>query len=154
MNSDTKIIPLTNQLLVEAVELVLNANLDTREEIEHHLEHVDAHYIALSENKVVGVIGWYQDNVHYASATMGDKFPGEEAFWVGFFAVEKTYQGKGIGQALLQKLEAVIRDKQVDTLWVSSVPESKSYYENLGFNLICEGEISGNHKYFLAKSLS
>jgi len=49
------------------------------------LEHIDAHYIALDNKKIIGVIGWYQDNVDYATRAMGDKFPGENAYWVGFF---------------------------------------------------------------------
>lgn len=153
MNSDIKITPLTSQLFDEAVTLVFNADLDTREEIEHHLQHLDANYVALSDNKIIGVIGWYQDNVHYADKAMGDKFPGEEAYWVGFFAIEKKHQGKGIGSLLLQKLEEEVKKKEADTLWVSSVPETKSYYESKGFKLIIEGEIGDNHKYFLAKNL-
>ena len=89
-----KILPLTKTKLNEAVKLVLAAELDTREEIEHHLEHINAHYMALDGEKVVGVIGWYQDNVKYATEAMGDKFPDEEAYWVGFFAVGKEHQGK------------------------------------------------------------
>ena len=55
---------------------------------------MDAHCVAVSNNIVIGVIGWYQDNVHYADKAMGDKFPDEEAYWVGFFAVGKEHQGK------------------------------------------------------------
>ena len=129
------------------------AGLDTQEEIEHHLRHMDAHYVALVGNKVIGVIGWYQDTVHYADTAMGEKFPGQEAYWVGFFAVDKQYQGKGIGSALLQKLEEVMKLQHVSTLWVSSVPETRTYYENKGFTLILDGMIDGKQKHFLSKQL-
>jgi GNAT superfamily N-acetyltransferase len=145
------IVPLTQDKFNEAVELVLKANLDTQEEIEHHLQHLAAHYVAIIDNKVIGIIGWYQDNVHYADEAMGNKFPGQEAYWVGFFAVDENYQRKGIGTALLQKLEEVIRSKQANTLWVSSVPETKGYYESKGFTLVLEGQIGGNQKFFLSK---
>jgi GNAT superfamily N-acetyltransferase len=151
---DVTIIPLTQERLDEATDLVVRAELDTREEIEHHLQHLDAHYVAMDGNKVIGVIGWYQDNVHYADAAMGDKFPGEQAYWVGFFAVDQHYQKLGIGTALLKKLENVIGEKDSTELWVSSVPETKSYYEQNGFYLVMEGEISGNQKFFLVKKFT
>lgn len=153
MKGNIKIAPLTRDRFNEAVELVLAAELDTREEIEYHLEHIEAHYIALDGNKVIGVIGWYQDTVDYATEAMGDKFPGSQAYWVGFFAVSPKYRKKGIGLRLFKKLEQVVKSKGADKLWVSSVPETKSYYERQGFKLVTKGEISGKPKFFLVKSL-
>jgi GNAT superfamily N-acetyltransferase len=147
------IIPLTKRQFNDAVELVIRAQLDRREEIEHHLQHFAAHYVAVDRKKVIGVIGWYQDNVHYADAAMGGKFPGEDAYWVGFFAVEPLYRGKKIGEALLKRLETVLKEKTISELWVSSVPETKSYYEKHGFTLIATGEIDGRQKFFLVKQL-
>lgn len=137
---DIKIAPLTKGKFDEAVDLVLEAKLDTREEIEHHLQHIEAHFVALDRNKVVGVIGWYQDNVNYANEAMGDDFPGEEAYWVGFFAVDKKYRFKGIGKALLDKLEQTVKEKGVNRLYVCSVGETQSYYEKHGFELIKEAK--------------
>ncbi|MFH0863992.1 MAG: GNAT family N-acetyltransferase [Candidatus Gottesmanbacteria bacterium] len=153
INKQIKIEKLTEKRFNEAVNLVLVANLDTREEIEHHLKHLDAHYIALDNDKIVGVIGWYQDNVHYANEAMGDKFPGEEAYWVGFFTTDKNYRRQGIGFALLQKLEQVIKEKGEDKIWVSSVPETKDYYQRQGFELVLMGYINGNQKCFMVKKL-
>lgn len=147
------ILPLTKAKFKKAVDLVLAAELDTREEIEHHLEHIDAHYLAMDGDKIVGVIGWYQDNVHYATEAMGDKFPGEEAYWVGFFAVDKKYRGKGTGYSLLKKLEEAVKEKGVDQLWVSSVPETHFYYQRQGFKPVMTGKISGNRKYFMVKKI-
>lgn len=151
---DIKFIPLTKVKFNEAIEVVLRAGLDTREEIEYHLKHIDAHFVALDKNKVIGVIGWYQDNVNYATKAMGDRFPGEEAYWVGFFAVDENYQGKSVGYNLFKILETDLKKKKVNKLWVSSVPETKSYYERQGFKLVMEGEINGNRKYFMMKDLS
>jgi GNAT superfamily N-acetyltransferase len=145
--------PLKITQLEEAVDLIFKLGLDTREEIEHHLKHTEAHFVAMKENKIVGVIGWYQDNVNYANEAMGNLFPGEDAYWVGFFGVKKEYQNKGVGTSLMKHLESVVREKGETELWVSSVPETKSFYEKLGFVLIKQGEISGNRKYFLKKSL-
>lgn len=148
-----KIVPLTKNYFKEAVSLVLSAELDTREEIEHHLSQIKAHLVAIDKNKIIGVIGWYQDNVNYADQAMGDKFPGPEAYWVGFFAVEKAYRGKGIGYKLLQKLEESIKKKGESYLYVSSVPETMKYYKRQGFELTKIGYISNNKKFFLVKKL-
>lgn len=150
---DIQILPLTQDKFAEAVDVVLRAALDTKEEIEHHLQHIDAHFMATDEGKVIGVIGWYQDNVNYANAAMGDAFPGADAYWVGFFAVDKAYRGKGIGYALLQELEKAVKEKGAKKLWVSSVPETKDYYAREEFSLVKEGDINGHHKFFMAKNL-
>jgi predicted N-acetyltransferase YhbS len=154
MNQTIQIEHLTKEKFEEAVNVVLHANLDTKEEIEHHLHHIAAHYIALDNTKVIGVIGWYQDTVKYATEAMGDKFPGESAYWVGFFAVDKLYKGQGIGYTLLQTLENDLREKGASELWVSSVPETKDYYVRQGFSVYMEGEINGNRKFFCVKKLS
>jgi len=154
MNSEITIKPLIKNLFKEAVDLVLKAKLDTREEIEHHLKHIDAHYVALDKGKVIGVIGWYQDNVNYANEAMGNKFPGEKAYWVGFFAVDDKYQGQGIGYALINNLEKVIKGKGADKLWVSSVPETSDYYIRQGFKVFMQGIIGGNMKIFCIKELT
>ena len=153
MKGKIAIVPLNKKLFDEAVDLVLVTELDSREEIEHHLEHIDAHFVALDREKIVGVIGWYQDNVNYATKTMGDKFPGEDAYWVGFFAVDKNIRGLGVGFALFKRLEEEVRKMRSDKLYVSSVPETRKYYERQGFKLIMKGEINGNPKYFMVKKL-
>jgi GNAT superfamily N-acetyltransferase len=142
---------LTQNDFVKAVDLVIQANLDTKGEIEHHLKHFDAHWVAKDNDKIIGVIGWYQDNVNYANAAMGDKFPGTDTYWVGFFVVDPNYQHQGIGKKLIQRLEKYLQDNKINELWVSSVPETKTYYEQSGFNEIMTGTISGNQKYFLVK---
>lgn len=143
---------LDRKQLSEAVDVVMRAELDTREEVEHHLEHLSAHFVAMDGDKVVGVIGWYQDNVNYANEAMGDKFPGEEAYWVGFFAVEKEYRGRGIGAKLMERLEEEVSELGASEMWVSSVPETASYYVKHGFEYVMEGEIGGNKKIFMVKN--
>jgi predicted N-acetyltransferase YhbS len=153
MGNQINLSKLTKERFDDAVQVVLVAGLDTKEEIEHHLQHLDAHFVALSDDQVVGVIGWYQDSVNYATAAMGSKFPGEEAYWVGFFAVDKAYQGQGIGAMLFGKIEDDIRRRGADAFWVSSVPETQTYYARHGFRKVMEGEISGKRKIFMVKQL-
>jgi GNAT superfamily N-acetyltransferase len=143
---------LTKDKFTEAVDLIFNLGLDTREEIEHHLEDLDTNLVALEGDEVIGVIGWYQDNVNYANEAMGRFFPGEEVYWVGFFGVKQGYQKQGTGTALLKALEQEVQKLGENELWVSSVPEAKSYYEKMGFQLVTEGTISGSKHYFLKKT--
>jgi predicted N-acetyltransferase YhbS len=150
---EATIVPLTKDRLEEAVNVVLNAHLDTKDEIEHHLQVLNAHFIALDNDQVIGVIGWYQDNVNYANEAMGDKFPGENAYWVGFFAVNEKYRGQGVGYSLIKKLEDVLITKGINELWVSSVPETSDYYERQGFEHFMDGKINGNSKVFMVKHL-
>jgi len=156
INSDKshiKIVPLSQAKFEEAVNLVLKAGLDSREEIEHHLKHLESHFLSLDRQKIVGIIGWYRDNVYYASTAMGDKFPGVDAYWVGFFAVDQKKRGLGIGFSLLKKLEETVKAMGADKLYVSSIPQTRFYYQRQGFKLLMTGKISGNLKFFMVKDL-
>ena len=148
---DPNIQPLTKIFFSESVNLLLDLELDTKEEIEHHLVDMDAHLIYLNKGKVVGVIGWYKDTVNYAKKAMKDRFPGEDAFWVGFFGVKKEFQNRGIGTKLFKSMEKAISDNGATELWVSSVPDAKGFYQSKGFSVVCTGAINGNKKYFMKK---
>jgi GNAT superfamily N-acetyltransferase len=137
----------------EAVNLLLLLDLDTKEEIEHHLNDMNAHIICLNGDELIGIIGWYKDNVNYANEAMGDLFPGEDAFWVGFFGIKEEYQKQGIGTELMRRMEDSITNKGAREWWVSSVPESREFYEKQGFKTVCTGEINGNRKFFMKKEL-
>ena len=148
---DPNIQPLTKIFFSESVNLLLDLELDTKEEIEHHLVDMDAHLIYLNKGKVVGVIGWYKDTVNYAKKAMTDRLPGEDAFWVGFFGVKKEFQNRGIGTKLFESMEKAISDNGATELWVSSVPDAKGFYQSKGFSVVCTGAINGNKKYFMKK---
>ncbi len=151
--TDPNIQILTKDFFSEAVDLLVDLELDSKEEIEHHLEDMDAHMIYLDEGKVIGVIGWYKDTMNYAKGTMGDNFPGEDAFWVGFFGVKKESQNQGVGTKLFESIESVISDNGATEWWVSSVPDAKGFYESKGFSVVCTGVINGNEKFFMKKGL-
>ncbi|MBU4016181.1 GNAT family N-acetyltransferase, partial [Patescibacteria group bacterium] len=77
-----------------------------------------------------------------------------KAYWVGFFAVDDKYRGQGMGYALLKELEKVIKERGAKELWVSSVPETKDYYQRQGFKIFMQGKIGGNPKFFCVKKLT
>ena len=155
MKTDSiKIVPLTKTTFEDAVQVVLNAKLDTRVEVEHHLTHTEANFIAKDGEKVIGVIGWYQDKEDWATEAMGHRFPGTEVYWVGFFAVDQKYRGRGIGSKLLNYIEEKLKSKGETELWVSSVPKTKSYYQMHGFKTVMTGKIHNNPKVFMVKLLS
>ena len=84
---------------------------------------------------------------------MGDKFPGTKAFWLGFFAVDKKYRGKGIGFALITKLEKELLKKGADKLWVTSVPETTIYYKRQQFKMVLKANVHGKPRDILVKEL-
>lgn len=149
-----KIQPLTGERFEEAVKLLVDLNLDSRDEIVHHLKALDAHLVYLNNDEVIGIIGWYKDDVNYANKAMGADFPGEDAFWVGFFGVKKGYQSKGVGTELITAMENNIVRLGAHEWWVSSVPDAKEFYRSKGFEVACTGEISGREKYFMKKVLN
>ncbi len=148
-----KIFPLSYKTFQQSSDLLFSLGLDTREEIEHHLSDMSQYYVATEREEVVGIIGWYQDNVNYAKEAMGELFPGERAYWVGFFGVASAHQNKGIGKLLIQHLEDILLRMNANELWVSSVPDAAAYYQGRGFYIISSGEIHGNRKIFLKKDL-
>ncbi len=143
--------PLSKETYQSASDLLFELGLDAREEINHHLDEMQKYYVALEGEAVIGVIGWYQDNVNYAKPAMGDKFPGEEAYWVGFFGVDSKYQGQGIGSKLINFLQRELKAMDAVELWVSSVKESTTYYEAKGFERFVSGSINDRPRDFLVK---
>lgn len=148
-----RVISLDDKTYKQAEDLLFELGLDSREEIQHHLDEKEKYFIAIKNDEVIGVIGWYQDNVNYAKDAMGDDFPGEDAYWIGFFGVKREFQNQGVGENLINELEKILRSKDVSELWVSSVPEAVGYYKKNDFVIQIEGEISGNPKVFLKKKL-
>jgi len=53
----------------------------------------------------------------------------------------------------LKKLETELKKKNIKQLWVSSVPETASYYKKHGFKVVMNGKINGNPKTFLFKKI-
>lgn len=148
-----EIVSLTRNTFRQSSELLFSLGLDSREEIDHHLEQMSQYFVALEGEEVIGVIGWYQDNVNYAKEAMGKLFPGESAYWVGFFGVASAYQNKGVGKLLIQHLENILLGMNVNVLWVSSVENAVAYYQKRGFQIISSDEILGNRKIFLKRDL-
>lgn len=148
-----KIVQLSTDTYKQSGDLLFSLGLDSREEIDHHLDEMSQYYVALEGDKVVGVVGWYQDNVNYAKAAMKDSFPGEDAYWVGFFGVDIHFQNIGVGTELLNYLENILLGMKVSELWVSSVPDATGYYQKNGFSIITRGVINDSEKVFLKKDL-
>lgn len=148
-----KIVPLTSATYKQGGDLLFSLGLDSREEIDHHLDEMTQYFVALEGDKVVGVVGWYQDNVNYAKDAMKEFFPGEDAYWVGFFGVDVSFQNTGVGTDLLKYLESVLLGMNVSELWVSSVTDASDYYQKKGFRTITTGLINNNEKVFLKKEL-
>ncbi len=148
-----KIVQLSTETYKQSGDLLFSLGLDSREEIDHHLDEMSQYYVALEGDKVVGVVGWYQDNMNYAKDAMKELFPGEEAYWIGFFGVDVDFQNIGVGTELLNYLDKVLLGMKVSELWVSSVPDATGYYLKNGFRNVTTGVIHDSVKVFLKKDL-
>lgn len=84
-------------------------------------------FVAEAEGRVVGITGYYTDP--------------EGGFWLGWFAVDPSFQRKGTGSALLEKIEGLVREKGGHRLWVWTSPlplfaKGRAFYEARGFRLV------------------
>lgn len=69
-------------------------------------------------------------------------------------AVQKSQQGKGIGEALLNFTENIARDKGYTILIMHARSPAIGFYEKMGYNIVGEQftEVSISH-YFMKKNL-
>ena len=83
-------------------------------------------YVAEIDGRVVGVNGFYTYNGTY---------------WLGWFAVDPRYQRKGVGTALLKRVENEVSRRGAKELFVytSSYPDfeqARRFYERRGFRRV------------------
>tara|TARA_Y100000310_G_scaffold131923_2_gene131042 strand:- start:1478 stop:1981 length:504 start_codon:yes stop_codon:yes gene_type:complete len=96
---------------------------------EHGKEEEDGrtYYVAKLDDQVVGITGYY-------SNLWGERDVG----WLGFFAVDPKFQGRGIGQAMMEKTiemaeKADIKRLYIETHNTADYAKGWSFYEKLGF---------------------
>lgn len=84
-------------------------------------------FVAEDEGRVVGITGHYSDP--------------QGGFWLGWFAVAPDCQRQGMGSALLEKIESLVREQGGRRLWVWTSPlplfaQGRAFYEARGFRLV------------------
>lgn len=109
-------------------------------------------WVAKDGDKVVGVIGWYQDKGSYIKPLLGKKlFPtGDKIFWVSFFAVSEDLRGGGVGIMLMKKLIQELEYKKAKELWTYT-SRARKFYEKMGFERITNKMINDEPHDFLKR---
>ena len=110
---------------VETARHYFKLSLDEKKKM-HHFKALD-YWVAEEGGEVVGVIGLY----NFVA------WP-ERVAWLGYFAVKKTFQHKGIGSALYEKAEAVARERGVRIMCIFTSGDeeeggSVEFYSGKGF---------------------
>lgn len=76
--------------------------------------------------RLIGVIG------------IGSKMPGINRYYLGYFCVDPSFQRKGVGKALLTRLEVEIHSRHIERVVVETYDSeyfsaARSFYEANGF---------------------
>jgi len=138
----------------EAMEVALEQEVGEKKEIvkffdESFKENKKNIFVAVVDNQVVGLIGWYQDKDGPNKKLLGEIFPqGEDIYWVSFFAVSGRLRGQGIGTILMRKLFEVVKEKRASELWTYT-RRARVFYEKMGFGWITQKIIDGEMHDFL-----
>lgn len=149
-----RITPLTQETKKSALDLVVANQVWSRDQargfFNRSLKQNRGNIFVISQNnKVVGLIGWYQDNGRWAGKSLGDLFPkGKDIYWVSLFAVDKSLQRQGIGTALMDHLIKVVSAKRAQELWTYSL-RARGFYEKIGFRFVARRIIENEECDFL-----
>ncbi len=138
----------------DAVEIAVTADVGERKEIVHFFdkslnENTKNIFVAKIDNKIIGVIGWYQDKGSFIKKILGNIFPtGQNIYWVSFFAVDTDYRSHGVGTLLMKKLLDELKNKKAAELWTYS-RRAKIFYKKMGFKFVTNKILDGDPHDFL-----
>lgn len=124
----------------------------TREEILKDL-HITPPGIAASEKYF---IGFYQDKELIAVMDLVDGYPKIEIAYIGFFMMNKKYQGKQIGTAIIDEAQNYLKStgKTAIRLGIDKGnPQSTYFWRKNGFEVISEVDVDGWTKLVAEKQL-
>lgn len=84
----------------------------------------EKYFVVKKGNNIIAISGYSQDPEV------------SDLYWLGWFAVKKEFQRKGIGTFLLKKIIKILSDENVRLLCVhtsSKMPQAIRFYEKNGF---------------------
>jgi GNAT superfamily N-acetyltransferase len=150
---DIKIKPIDDSTYKEAVRIAVEGDTDDTFYAQQWLKNYDRYYVAMNKNRVVGEIGWYQDDGTLSGKVLGDKFPhGNNNYWISHFAVDKRFRNKGIGGLLFKYIEKVVKEKGAKELWVYT-DTAQEFYLKHGFTFVAKGEVDDYIEEIFKKEL-
>lgn len=95
------------------------------------------HFVALSEDKVIGCVVLVRLDEAAKKTQLIQ------------MAVEREFQGQGIGKMLVRELIRFAREKEVREIQIHSREDVTAFYENLGFSIVGEpfDEVGVRHRH-------
>ncbi len=78
-------------------------------------------------------------------------------FYLSDLFIEKAYRGRGLGAAILAKLEQKVAALGLTHIWTWTVYEAPAFYKKQGYEVFCELEdwhVSGHSRIGLRKKLT
>ena len=81
-------------------------------------------------------IGFYKSNELIAIMDLIDGYPSDEVAYIGFFMINKKYQGQGIGSSIIYDLERYLKEidkKSIQLAIDKGNPQSTNFWKKNGF---------------------
>ncbi len=91
-------------------------------------------------------LGFYQGETLMAVLDLIDGYPTPEIAFLGFFMMNRVFQGRGLGSALIGELAAALRDRGKTAIRLGidkGNPQSTHFWKKNGFTVIRELERPG-----------
>lgn len=109
--------------------------------------------IALSDKYF---FGFYQKETLMAVMDLIDGYPEPEVAFIGFFMMNKDFQGQGIGTAIVQEAASYLKTTGKTTIRLAidkGNPQSTHFWEKNGFTVIKEVDRNGGTALLAEKKL-
>lgn len=66
-------------------------------------------------------------------------FPEPKTAWIRFMAVDERFRGRGIGRAILERLERIARSKGAVLITLNSREAVVDFYRKSGYSIVGDG---------------
>lgn len=81
-------------------------------------------------------LGYFKDNELVCVTDYIDKYPNDKSFFIGFFMMNKKFQGKGIAKSIINELYDYLKENSYQEIrlgYVSTNNQAKAFWRSNGF---------------------
>ena len=101
-------------------------------------------------------VGFFEHQDLVAIMDLVDGYPRPEVAYIGFFMMNQTYQGRGIGTAIIDEAIAYLTETGASAVRLAidkGNPQATHFWKKNGFEILTEVEVDGWTKLVAEKSL-
>lgn len=98
-------------------------------------------------------VGYFEKDKLIAVADIVENYPETGTIFIGFFMVEKSIQGKGIGSEMISDFVAYAKlenYKKIRLAWVKGNPQAEHFWTKNGFKFFKETKGTDSYQVILA----